>query len=622
MRVLFTILGLIFYQLLSAQQQCVICPIVQTTVPNGDMETTSEPVCSSGSTNGNLFFDASPLENWVGVTNSNNIVPNVTINGMPANVNTPNLLTANCANTGNTNVSCGSGEVSVGLWTAFISSLGASATYAGEFVQVKFDEPLTAGKEYCMSFSLRSTDFQSPFGGLIAFEGSDGFGFYLSEDSTYIATSTNPSNSNIGVAGTVSINAGGITTQQSVDFGASNVNNTNELLNLTPTWEIPTGDIIPYECTEYVVNFCAAGGERWVTFGNFKPYADVIFDGSSGDANPNAYTILDNVSLKLIDTLGTSITAPSASINCGDCVELSLNLECTQNILSINWGSDLPIDVMSVNVCPEDNQSYNVAVTYESNCVNQTETTSFDVEVNPVFLDPVTLADATICDGESITLDATSSAGATYEWSTGTTTASIEVMETGDYTVTITEENGCDQLIEMAFVLVEEAVLEPVTLPANTTICEGESISLDATSSTDATYIWNTGESTASVEVLQTGDYTVTITSGNGCAQFIETASVLVEQCECPLFIPDAFSPNNDGTNDAFEILCIDEYENEILIFNRWGQTVFNAVNYDGTWDGMNKGKPLPDASYYYILNVTDQDGVSDIVKGSVLIIR
>ena len=72
--------------------------------------------------------------------------------------------------------------------------------------------------------------------------------------------------------------------------------------------------------------------------------------------------------------------------------------------------------------------------------------------------------------------------------------------------------------------------------------------------------------------------------------------------------IPEGFSPNGDGINDVFVIKNLELYpNNRILIFNRWGNTVFTAAPYRNNWDGRtNAGDLLPAGTYFYILNLGD----------------
>ena len=90
--------------------------------------------------------------------------------------------------------------------------------------------------------------------------------------------------------------------------------------------------------------------------------------------------------------------------------------------------------------------------------------------------------------------------------------------------------------------------------------------------------------------------------------------------------IPNAITPNEDGLNDVFIIDFIladpSKYpDNELLIFNRWGDTVYRARPYQNDWSGINKlGIPLPEGTYYYLLRLDLQNGL--IYKGDITILR
>ena len=78
-----------------------------------------------------------------------------------------------------------------------------------------------------------------------------------------------------------------------------------------------------------------------------------------------------------------------------------------------------------------------------------------------------------------------------------------------------------------------------------------------------------------------------------------------------PCFFPTGFSPNGDNNGDLFVIPCAPDYPNStMVIFNRWGNIVFNSGEggYKNNFDGTYKGKPLPDGTYFYIFSFNDQD--------------
>ena len=81
------------------------------------------------------------------------------------------------------------------------------------------------------------------------------------------------------------------------------------------------------------------------------------------------------------------------------------------------------------------------------------------------------------------------------------------------------------------------------------------------------------------------------------------------------LFIPNGFTPNNDGINDSFVIENIEQYEdNELIILNRWGNEIYKASPYDNTWNGIAnsgdlflQGQTITDGTYFYILKLNEE---------------
>jgi gliding motility-associated-like protein len=80
--------------------------------------------------------------------------------------------------------------------------------------------------------------------------------------------------------------------------------------------------------------------------------------------------------------------------------------------------------------------------------------------------------------------------------------------------------------------------------------------------------------------------------------------------------VPNSFSPNDDGHNDQFVILNLEQYEkNSIVIYNRWGDKVFEAAPYLNDWDGTSdqakmviNGNQVVDGTYYFVLNLGVED--------------
>ena len=135
---------------------------------------------------------------------------------------------------------------------------------------------------------------------------------------------------------------------------------------------------------------------------------------------------------------------------------------------------------------------------------------SDSVVVTP-FANPSILGEATFCSGGYTTLTATG--GDSYQWSTGATSATINVNTAGNYSVTASTENGCSGSTSVNVVENQPAI---VTITGNSVICNETGTTLTATSG--ASYLWSSGETTQSINVNNPGSYSVTVMNANGCS--------------------------------------------------------------------------------------------------------
>lgn len=129
---------------------------------------------------------------------------------------------------------------------------------------------------------------------------------------------------------------------------------------------------------------------------------------------------------------------------------------------------------------------------------------------------------------------------------------------------------------------------------------------------------WSTGESTEFIAGLSQGLYSVTVTDALGC-HVTESREIRGNEADC-LFIPNAFSPNGDGTNDVWNIRNLDLYPGaQVRVLNKWGMLVFESLHYNQPWDGAFNGKTLEPGTYYYIVDLNNGEAVH---QGYLMILR
>jgi gliding motility-associated-like protein len=192
--------------------------------------------------------------------------------------------------------------------------------------------------------------------------------------------------------------------------------------------------------------------------------------------------------------------------------------------------------------------------------------------------------DRVTCADAPISLDA-GNTGATYLWQNGETTAQVQALASGLYSVAV-DLNGC---VDSDTVQVTVNPLPVVELGQDSVFCEGETIALDVRT-TGAAYLWQDGSTDGTFVVSQAGLYMVTVTLANCSAS--DEVTYGVELCaDCESAVPNAFTPNGDGRNDVFRPLlsnCSDISGFRLVVFDRWGNEVFQTNDPQAGWSGAD----------------------------------
>ncbi|HWB65048.1 MAG TPA: gliding motility-associated C-terminal domain-containing protein [Chitinophagales bacterium] len=221
------------------------------------------------------------------------------------------------------------------------------------------------------------------------------------------------------------------------------------------------------------------------------------------------------------------------------------------------------------------------------------------------------------------------SAPYTYQWNTGATTQNLTGVQAGTYRVTVEDANGCT--FDTLFTI-ENLNNFAVHASGGGTIIMGQTADLFSTSSDSAhtSFSWTPDHdltcATCANTVAQPGQttlYTVVGTDDNGC---VASDTVTVDVIEDhTIFAPSAFSPNGDGNNDYFQIFgnLAGVHSINIMIFNRWGEKVFESDDTGFQWDGTYKGILQDPAVFVYVMKVVFMDNRgSKVLKGSVTLVR
>ena len=219
-----------------------------------------------------------------------------------------------------------------------------------------------------------------------------------------------------------------------------------------------------------------------------------------------------------------------------------------------------------------------------------------------------------LCNGESQVVSGLPENGFapfTYEWSTGSTNETITITGDTENPVTVDLTDYCGNVAEDAF---QVRVPEPFEFIDEVDLCLGLSTITPASGgSTPYTYIYP-------ADSIEIDDNTMTplfegiyeVTSIDACG---EQGTTIIEVETCETVIPNVFSPNSDGDNDFFRIQGNEGFPGSSLeVYNRWGQLVYESVNYQNNW----RGDGLAEGTYYIIYNRSD----GEVFTGTATLLR
>lgn len=339
------------------------------------------------------------------------------------------------------------------------------------------------------------------------------------------------------------------------------------------------------------------------------------------DASGNSASCSFTVTVE--DDIDPVIVCPEDIVSCEPVVnytyEASDNCEIESVTASDGWvsGSEFPTGTTEVTLTATDvfgnTASCSFTVTIENDNV---------ADAGP---------DQVLCGETSTTLEGnTPEFGFGYwEIAEGTGTLSdvtdpnaiLENLEPGTVTLiwNVASESECPPAVDQVQIFVEgDAGLDA---GEDVTISGGESTQLEATVTNDlgGTYSWEpeTGLSCTDcpnpvASPSSTTTYTVTYTSEDGC-EYTDQVTVKVFTT-----IPTGFTPDGDGQNDVWNIPNVTA-NTEVIIYNRWGNEIYESVGYNKPWDGTYNNKPLPMGSYYYVIDYRDG---TEPLNGVITLIR
>lgn len=226
--------------------------------------------------------------------------------------------------------------------------------------------------------------------------------------------------------------------------------------------------------------------------------------------------------------------------------------------------------------------------------------------------------DKVICKGSEIQLSVPSEVESVLWWN-NSTERNILVTTNGTYWA-ILQKGICTILDTVNIALVQPLQFD---LGKDSSLCIGDKLLLDA-SSPYATYYWNTGSEEAMITVTQPGIYRAEVQ--NACSTLIDEIIVTYRDECCQISYPNVFTPNADNYNDLFEISTESSLlDFNLLIFNRWGQQVFNSTNIHNYWNGLDQHQEVSTGVYFLIATIKcrhQNDELNNTYRGHVVVVK
>ncbi|HET7117821.1 MAG TPA: gliding motility-associated C-terminal domain-containing protein [Hanamia sp.] len=336
-----------------------------------------------------------------------------------------------------------------------------------------------------------------------------------------------------------------------------------------------------------------------------------------------------SVTIPLIDNLtvdaGNDITV---------CEGKGKNLDGSTNGVSFSWSNSSGLSsstILNPEASPSETTKYYLTAT-KGVCTRKDSVT--------VFVNPALVANAggniTVCFGKTAQLNG--SGGSEYQWSPDTYLNDPQIPDpvvtqppsTVTYNLEVTDKNGCTSL-QPSQVTVTVTPPAQVFAGNDTSILINQSLQLNAIDVNNigfSTYTWSPdiGLNNPSLQnpvALITKDiiYTVVASTPEGC-EGMDSIFIKAFQ-ESNIFVPNAFTPNNDGLNDILKAtpMGIKEFK-YFVVYNRWGQKIFFTSDPGKGWDGTLQSQLQPSGIYVWESVGIDYSGKAIQRQGSVMLIR
>jgi gliding motility-associated-like protein len=381
---------------------------------------------------------------------------------------------------------------------------------------------------------------------------------------------------------------------------------------------------------------------QWAGVGNgavqtVSPHTSTTYSVTVNDANgcsgPTSTVSIQVTSL----TAANLLVSPPAVICVGSNASVSSSVIGNTGPVTINWNAGLGNGNGPFTVSPTVNTTYIVTVT---DACGTFVTGSVPVIVNPLPQVALTPQSLSACNEATLhfTENTGTNNGSNFYWDFGDGYASAHTMPSHTYissgmftvTLTVTSLSGCKN---SASAICNVTVYKPSVADFSAEAIDGTTLSptyrFNNLSLNAVSYAWTFGDGSGSTAsspqhtYTSKGEYMITlITESNGGC--MDTLQKRVEiKPVFTIYIPNAFTPDGDNTNDFFTAKGEEITEFNMMIFNRWGEMIFQTNDIQKGWDGSakNSSSVAQDGVYVYKIMVRDYEAASHNFTGHVTLL-
>jgi gliding motility-associated-like protein len=357
--------------------------------------------------------------------------------------------------------------------------------------------------------------------------------------------------------------------------------------------------------------------EEWLTIGVFKPdwQAQDSMIYSPPAAHLRTYYFIDDVFVIPMENEEALLHKDTAI--CAN--NFPLQLTANQGFTDYEWNNGTHSSSIQINQAG----TYTVSATYAGCTIIDTVQVKLKAPPNAFQLPQQLYCNQNLPTVYTLP-DSISAIYSSFVWSSGGQGNSVNITQSGSYTVSASSECGT---VSTTLLVTAENALPDFSLGRDTASClNGHFVPIALHAPIGyPNYHWNTGETTRSITATQPQSYTVS--SENLCGEVSSRRNI--EGCAPSYYLPNTFTPNGDGKNDFFTLYSNDAVRiiKQFQVFDRYGELVFWAENIAPNderkgWDGSFKGMSFTPDVFAYRITVEYADGTTETLVGDVTVVK